>query len=431
MSQRRFPLVDQDDLVGYVEKGPPRGFYLLCVALALVGVVGFVAGLLSDPARAWTALVWNWAFWSGLAIGGSIVVAAATASNGQWVRPVRRVAESFAAFLPVSFVLMIVLFFGLDHVYPWTREALPTKGAYLNEPFFIVREMVILLVLSGFALAQLYWSLRPDMGLLREKVGGWRRDLYTRLSGGWQGIDLEIERARVARSRLAPALVVLYALLWSVWAWDWLMSVEPEWVSTLFAAWIFMSHFLLALGATAIVTCRVRRYGSFEKAIDGTALHDMGKMVFAFTIFWTYLFFSQYLVIWYGRLPEETHFVKLRLWGAYEPIAIAVLLCVFLIPFLGLLGIKPKRNPTTLTLFAVVSGVGLWLFHFLLLAPGVFPDFIAFGWIEVAVAAGMFGLFSLCVLAFLSVFPPVAIAAGLPTDPEMAELVLTTGPQHD
>jgi hypothetical protein len=153
-------------------------------------------------------------------------------------------------------------------------------------------------------------------------------------------------------------------------------------------------------------------------------------MVFAFTVFWTYLFFAQYLVIWYGRLPEETGFIKLRLWGAYEPIAIAVLLCVFLIPFLGLLGVRSKRTPVTLTLFSAISLLGLWLFHLLLVAPGPYPDFIAFGWIEALVALGMLGTFAMCFLTFVRAFPPIAMAAGLPTDEEEEKLRRETGPQH-
>jgi hypothetical protein len=153
-------------------------------------------------------------------------------------------------------------------------------------------------------------------------------------------------------------------------------------------------------------------------------------MLFAFTVFWTYLFFAQYLVIWYGRLPEETHFVKLRLWEAYQPVATIVLAAVFLIPFLGLLGVRPKRTPSLLTAFSVVSLIGIWLFHFLLIGPGVFPDFIAFGWIEALVTVGMFGAFSLCVLAFLSAFPAVAIAAGLPIDPDTETLAEMTEPHH-
>ena len=139
---------------------------------------------------------------------------------------------------------------------------------------------------------------------------------------------------------------------------------------------------------------------------------------------------SARLVIWYARLPEEYDFVRLRLWEAYQPVATIVLAAVFLVPFLGLLGVKPKRTPSLLTGFATVSLIGIWLFHFLLIAPGVFPDRIAFGWIEVLVAAGLFGIFSLSVLAFLSAFPSVAIAAGLPPDPETEKLAELTEPHH-
>ena len=107
------------------------------------------------------------------------------------------------------------------------------------------------------------------------------------------------------------------------------------------------------------------------------------------------------------------------------------ILCVFLIPFLGLLGIRSKRTPMTLTLFATISLFGLWLFHFMIVAPTPFPDFIAFGWIEALVAIGMLGTFWMCFLTFVRAFPPLAIAAGLPTDEEELKLRRETGPLHD
>lgn len=429
-TEHESPRLDVQDLLDRMVQRPPAAFYAIVVVLCLVGVAAFVSTLLGDPQRAWTALVWNWTFWSGLSMAGVILVAAASTSNGRWLRSLRRFAEGLTAFLPVSYLIMIVLFFGLEHVYVWVDDPPPFKAGWLNETFFIVREAVLVAVLYGLALALVYWSLRPDLGRLREKVGGWRASLYGSLTSGWRGLEEEVERSRHNRSRLAPVVIVAWAILWTIWAWDWMMSIDPHWYSTLFGAWIFMTHFLAAIAATAVLACLLRSFGSFSRAVDRRALHDIGKMLFAFTIFWTYLFFAQYLVIWYGRLPEETSFVKLRLRGPYEPIAVIVLAAVFLIPFLGLLGVRPKRTPALLTGFAVISLFGLWLFHMLIIAPGVFPGFVALGWVELAVGAGFFGVFALCYLAFLSAFPAIAIAAGLPIDPETEKLAEMTEPHH-
>ncbi len=418
----------QDLLDRMVESSRSLGLVLaLCLA---VGAVGWIAALLGDPARAWTALVWNWAFWSGIAVAGVVVSAAAHAANGRWIRPVRRLAEAGSAFLPVSYLLMVFLFFGLEHVYPWIVHPVEVKAAWLNRSFFTTRQAIGVAILYGFALLFVYWSLRPDLGRFRERVEGWRRGLYHRLSGGWRGLDEEIDRSHRVRNKLAPALIVLYAILWTVWAWDWLMSIDPHWVSTLFGAWVFMTHFLAALGTLAILSCLVRPYRSFSTLITTRTLHDLGKMVFAFTTFWTYLFFAQYLVIWYGRLPEETHFFERRIWSVYQPVSIIVFAAVFVVPFLGLLRVHNKRTPALLTAFALISLLGIWLLHFLLLSPGVFPEFLAFGWIEAVTALGVFGLFGLSVTGFLRAFPAVAIAAGLPADPETEKLAAMTEPHH-
>lgn len=424
------PRVNVRHVLDRMDERPAGWFYALVVILAVIGVVASVAGLLSDPQRAWTALIWNWVFFSGVSVAGAIVAAATTASNGNWIWPMRRFAEGLTAFLPVSFVLMIVLFFGIDEVYEWVDHPPAAKEAWLDPTFFVIRETVGVAVLYGFALAMVYWSMRPDLGRLRDRVSGWRASLYGRLTTGWRGLDVEVERARINRSKLAPALVLLYAVVWTVMAWDWLMSIDPYWFSTLFGAWIFMTHFLAALGATALLSCVLRPYRSYSDIVGTRSLHDIGKMVFAFTIFWTYLFFAQYLVIWYGRLHEETVFIDERLWHAYQPIAIVVLAAVFFIPFLGLLGVKPKKTPATLSAFSVISLIGIWLFHLLLVSPDVFPEFLALGWIELAVGGGMFGVFALCYVGFLAAFPSIAIAAGEPMDEEAVEMAETQEP-HD
>lgn len=426
---RELPRVKVTDLVAGMDEGS-RGAFAVAVVLCLLGVVGFIAGVLAEPERAWTALVWNWSLWSGVAVGGAALVAAATTAYGQWLRPMRRLAEGLTAFLPVSYLLMIVLLFGLPHVYEWVEHPPAATAVWLEPTFFSIRQTVGLAILYAAALSLVYWSLRPDVARLRDRVSGWRRGLYDRLAGGWRGTDAEVERSARVRAKLAPAYALLYAVIVSFWAWDWLMSIDPHWFSTLFPAWVFMTYFLGAIGVTAIAACRLRTNASFAEAISSRSLHDIGKMLFAFTVFWTYLFFAQYLVIWYGRLPEETGFVKLRLWGAYEPVAIGVLACVFLIPFLGLLSARAKRTPATLTAFATISLFGLWLFHLLLVGPSPFPDFIALGWIEILIALGVAGTFLACFLTFLRAFPPIAIAAGLPTDEDAETVRKETGPRH-
>ncbi len=416
------PKVQPQHLLDRMDERPPLWLYALAVVFAVIGVAGFLVGVAGEPERAWPALVWNWAFFSGLSVAGAVLAAATAVANGGWVRPLRRFAEGLTAFLPVSFLIMIVLFFGLEHVYSWIEHPIAAKEAWLNREFFVVRQLVAVLVLYSLALALVYHSLRPDVGRFRNRVTGWRSRLYERMTRGWRGLDIEVERTRRMRSRLAPAMALLYAVLWTLWAFDWIMSIDPHWFSTLFGAWIFMTYFLAALGATAILACLFRGYRSFIDVVGVRALHDIGKMVFAFTIFWTYLFFAQYLVIWYGRLPEETGFIELRLWGAYQPLAVVVLLAVFLIPFLGLLGARPKRTPATLTAFATVSLLGLWLFHLLLIGPGVHPEFIALGWIELSIMVGMLGLFALCYIGFMAAFPALAITAGVPLDETAEEL---------
>ena len=124
----------------------------------------------------------------------------------------RRIAEGLTAFLPVSYLIMLVMLFGLEHVYEWVEHPIAVKAKWLNPTFFSVRQIVGLAILYGTALALVYWSMRPDLGRLRDRVHGWRRSLYDRLTGRWEGEDVELERAASARAKLAPAYAVIYAV---------------------------------------------------------------------------------------------------------------------------------------------------------------------------------------------------------------------------
>ena len=160
--------------------------------------------------------------------------------------------------------------------------------------------------------------------------------------------------------RDAAVLVVSYAFGYSLLAFDLIMSLAHKWVSNLFGAFYFMGCFLAALMGLAVLAIAVRRRMGLEALISPRQLHDLGKLCFGFTVFWAYLMWAQFLVIWYGNLPEETFFMFYRLIDPWRPFGVAVFLLVFVVPFIGLLGVKPKTSPLLLTTFALVSATPGW-----------------------------------------------------------------------
>ncbi|MFW6205622.1 MAG: hypothetical protein ACOC5I_00150, partial [Gemmatimonadota bacterium] len=326
-------------------------------------------------------------------------------TRGVWSRPIRRVAVSFVAFLPIAYLVLFppILIWGADHLFPWLHEDVGEKALYLNLPFLSARNLVALVVLLGVSILFAYWQLRPDAGLARDE--GWEG--FGRLLKDWQGQEHEEERAQRRLATLAPIMALVYAVAYSFVAFDLVMSLDPHWLSTLIGPYVFMAAFLGGIAATAVATVVYRRHLALQEYVEGNNLHDLGKLFFAFSVFWAYLFWSQYIVIWYGNLPHEQSFLVHRLQDPYRILALIVLFTIFVLPFFGLLGVKPKKTPGIMATIAGLSLLGLWVERYILIYPTLYPDVerVVFGLTEVSVGLAMLGLLLLALAWFGARFP--------------------------
>jgi hypothetical protein len=259
-------------------------------------------------------------------------------------------------------------------------------------------------------------------------VDGRTKALFEWCTRGWRGEPEERERCDRMLRRLAPIICLAYAFGFTVIAFDQVMSLSPSWFSNLFGAYFSWGAFLSAVAATALLAVLHRRVPGLEGEITQHRLHDIGKMVFAFSIFWMYLFFSQYLVIWYGNLEEERFFLHARLGSQFfqdtagfvmsrlsEPYAwltMIVWLCCWIVPFWVLLGQRPKRTGWILGSVSLVVAFGFWLERNVLVWPSLLPNDPAswLGWIQLGIAAGFVGAFALVFLLFTRVFPSLAVS---------------------
>lgn len=412
------------------------GGTLLRVA-TLVGAVAFAVTLLRDPSLAWKSYVVSWSYFTSIAAGGVAVAVVTWIVKAKWNWPVRRIHQSFSAFLPFSFVLFLpMLVFLREDYFPWIGmmaddAIVQKKQAWLNIPFLVSRNAVGVIALFGLALGFVYLALRPDMGRLRaalatggesgsspKKASWWAE----RLSAGWSGDAEEAARSYRRMTKMGPVVILVYAAVMTMVAFDWAMSLEPHWFSTLFGGWYFMGAFWGGLAATACIATWLKQRDEGVGRLVGTpVLWDLGKLTFAFTVFWTYLLWSQYIVIWYGKLPWEQAWINTRTgapWGGLS--ALVVVLC-FVVPFAGLLGARPKKNPRVLRTFSCIVLAGLWLWHYMLIFPSLHHAGDSVFAIETPLIGLMFlGLFLLSVRWFLSTFPVVQ-AWQPPVDPEPAE----------
>lgn len=366
---------------------PARPMHPFLVLLAALGIVAFLYGInQGTPARVWGIYLVNLLFWSSLAITGPAVAGMIQVTEGRWSPSIKRVALTTAGFLPVSFVLFVVLFWGRATLYPWVTEPIPIKAVWLNVPFMALR--------IGLGSLLLYWvAMRLVKSVLVEDQPG-------------HDTPAAIDR----RFRLASVLLVLYVVVLSLWGFDLLMSLDPYWYSGLFGGYYVVTSMYPGFGLVTYLTIRSNERGVTH--VSPSAIQDVAKLTFALSVFWMYFFFSQYLVIWYGNVPTETRYVARRFfaqpWGY---LAWAIFIVGWLIPFSYLLKRLTGRPPTRHQVFKVILFFG-WISIFfermLLVFPALLRDnTVPIGPVEVLVTLGFFALFVLSRNWFLARYRPI------------------------
>ena len=385
---------------------------LILLVVSLFGAAAFVAGLVIDGTRAWNALLVNFLFWSGLGHAGVAFSAMFQATSARWARPLKRIAEGTIAFLPVSAVMLVVLLAGVSAWAPWMHEPNEARQAWLNGPSFVVRQSLGFLLLGAVSIAYVYTSIRPDIGQLRDSGRSVWPALTGRVSGNWRGLDVEQRMSQRRQDRLSPALLIIYCCVLSLQAFDFIMSLDPHWYSTLAGGYFFVGNLYIGVAFLAIAAVWIGLRPEMEGYVGRGQLYDVGRLLLGFCMLWAYLFWSQYLVIWYGDLPEETAFVAHRTVDApWAPLAWVVLGTAFVIPFLMLLSRELKHHALGLSLVAVTALVGMWLERFILVGPSLWKgEYLPLGPIEILVTAGVAALFALCYTAFLQRVPMLPIA---------------------
>ena len=363
-------------------------------AVALFGAAG--AAMAGGADHFYRSYLVGFVFWNGLALGCLAVLGLQYLTGGAWGIAIRRLLESGTRTLPLMALLFVPLAFGLHHIYEWShadavaKDALLQKKAlYLNAPFFLGRAVLYFTLWLGFAWLLNRWSLEQDEG----RQGMTRR---LRLTG-------------------AGGLVV-YALTVTFASIDWVMSLEPHWFSTMYGVLFMVSQALGALALMIAALVLLSRRKPLSDFVQPSHLHDLGKMLFAFVMVWSYVSFSQYLIVWSGNLPEEIPWYLARFNGGWGWVGFLVLVGQFLLPFLLLISRTANRNPRILiTAAALVVAVRfvdvLWL-----ILPAFSRARFTLHWMDLAVPIGIGGLWLAVFAAQLTKRPLLPV-----NDPEYRE----------
>ncbi|MCZ6463152.1 MAG: hypothetical protein O7A09_02355, partial [Proteobacteria bacterium] len=265
----------------------PQPLTAICLGLVAVGAAAFGYGLTSDPQSAWLAYHSNFMFYATLSQAGVILACIFVATGAVWPGPVRRIAEGLGAWIPVTLVLAAVGYFGGDYLFEWKREgAVHGKEFWLNETRFYVMDLGILAVMTVLSLAFLKASVRPTLKAAAPAATGFARNMIERWTAGWRGDEEEREASWVRTRNLAPLILLLYAFGYSFLAFDQIMSMEQTWFSNLFGVYVIWGGLASALSLTAVIGILHRNSPGFVGQINEKRMHDIGKLIFAFSIFW-------------------------------------------------------------------------------------------------------------------------------------------------
>ena len=423
MSHEHIHVPTREEILAGTARPIPGGYRTLSIILAAVGAIVFIAGAVMGVDRVWQALLVNWLYFTTISSAGVMFVAVQRITTARWSRSIIRFLEGYVAFLPVAFLLLILIFIGKNHIFPWTHEALhvPEKVIYLNPAFLIPRSLIAFGIIMALSLWYIYTTVRLDVGHSPEWGAGWAKGLRERMRTGFRDERREIHSTHSLQGRLAVFLAFAFAFGWIVLAWDLSMSLDLHFQSTMYGWWVFMGGWVAALASFTILVMAWRKYLDRYDLITEKHFHDLGKLCSAFTAFWGYLTFGQYLVIWYGNMGEETHWARLRLISPWLPITLMTVTLMFG-PFFGLMGRAAKVYLPTMALFAMFTVVGLWFHRYLEIYPSLYykSSSAPLGLWELGVTVGYLGLWGFCYISFMNAFPRMRVT--LMTSPHRDEV---------
>ena len=308
---------------------------------ALVGLAGVAA---TGPIAGWGRFWVNWILWFlfvlTIGLGSMFIVALEHLVGARWSVPLRRIPERLSSLTLLMAPAVLLALLSLRSLYPWSQPeslndpVVAGKSGWLNIPFFAARALIC--------------------------VGLWLLSYGVFVAGSYRQDDDRDPRFNVRARRFAPVFMILFAVTITVVAFDWISSLEPKWYSDIFGVYVFAGTFLAGLAATTLLLLYLRAHGRLP-GIGPDHLYNLGGFLFAFTVFWSYIGFAQYLLMWYANLPEEVFWYRERLQGPWLPLVLGLALFHFFVPFFVLVPRDAKSDPGRLKWVAALVLCSHWL----------------------------------------------------------------------
>ncbi len=347
-------------------------FKIVCIICIGIGIAALGYGFFSDARRTWANYLLNNFCFLSLAIGGAFFLGLQAITQAGWSAGFRRIPEAMMMYIPVAGALFLLLIFGMHYIYSWTNPdvvaasgIIKSKTVYLNIPFFFVRLIVF------FSAWILLTRLIRKASLKEDVTGG--LEYFKKIE------------------RYSKVLIFVLALSFSILGFDLLMSIDVKWFSTIYALKNFIAAFLHGSATIFIIVFLLNRRGYFE-FLNVSHVHDFARYLFIVSIFYGYFWFSQFILIWYGNIPEETIYYAKRWTTEWQPIWAADIIINWVIPFFVLLPVNTSRNKWIVFSVAVLLAVGQWVDLYVEIFPGSVGH-AKLGFIEIGTYIGFLGLF--------------------------------------
>ena len=357
-----------------------KNFKIICSLFIILGVVITTYGFISDPQRTWANYLLDNFYFLSLAIGGTFFLTIQSITQSGWSSGFKRIPEAMMLYIPLAGILILCLFFGMHYIYHWTSPVISDnnvivhKSIYLNIPFFLIRLIFIFFI----------WGIL--IRLIRK--ASLREDEY----GSIENFNKTEKYSKV--------FIFFLAISFTLISIDLVMSIDMNWYSTVFAFKNFIAAFLHGSATIFIIVVLLNRKGYFP-FLNKSHIHDFARYIFIVSIFYGYMWFSQFMLIWYGNLPDETIYFAKRWTAEWQPLWAADIIINWAVPFFVLLPVSASRSKWIVFTVALILVFGLWIDLFVEIFPGAVGP-VKLGFIEIGSYLGFAGLFSLCVGYFLS-----------------------------
>ncbi|MBL7672550.1 MAG: molybdopterin oxidoreductase [Bdellovibrionaceae bacterium] len=371
----------------------------LAIVLLAIGLITFAIGVMKSPERVWTSYLVAFFYFSCLGLGGLFFVAVNHVAKAGWSVSVRRLAEAMTSFIPLIFLGGLVLLAGFKNLYTWAdpqflaeNPLIAAKAGYLNTSSFIMRLIVFC---GGWVLFK--WFIIGN-SIKQDQTG-----------------DANLTHKNVG---LSIGFILFFSLSFSLFSIDLIMSLMPGWYSTIFGIYCFSGMFQATFAVLALMIIFLRSQGLVKGYLTEEHQHDVVKFMKGFTVFWAYIAFSQFMLIWYANIPEETEYYIMRSQNGWLGISFGLLIFRFIIPFLALLPRAWKRNNAHVTAVAFLILIMQYVDIYWMVYPNFFDGQVIFGFWEIGIFAGFTGIFLLGLFTFMQKFSLVPLR-----DPRIAETI--------